>query len=292
MGIDSATGHDSFIPYSGPELLDILRAITTDINEVPIDDSINTTYLCRDILKCQFEITEVVFDALRARSHVAARILSRSNVEYFVDLAFLSTQNSDKQNRLFANHAILRRYWYVPRLRDGTYKDLAPGVVEQYREYVMKEFPDVAQKVGEGRNESSSWKDIDSKMRRTYQRHFTGLTFQQRVQKVVQRLPKSETVMDALLTAYALYSCYTHPSPYSVSRYSLEPGDNWCPVPKADYQYFNYELELYRLSNFAVYLFTLTLPSPQRQEIYQEFQRLVDKSPRVSQLDRASFSRE
>lgn len=124
------------------DILYILLQVKSDIIKLTIDDSKreDTRVVCRALLVSIFTIIETAFDIIAKRKKLELDILSRSLVEYVIDLAYLVANNNSQLNRRFYNYYKFMKYWQSKHFTSEEYKKEVPTIESQYREYIKKEF--------------------------------------------------------------------------------------------------------------------------------------------------------
>lgn len=288
MGIDTVQ-ENTYQSLYKTELLAIAAKITERVDkDYASKDCTQTPVLCRYFLITVFEIIRACFGCVETRNRVAQEILSRSIVEYNIDLHYLALKKDIQLNRRFVQYYRLWLYWHRDKIE--YHREYIPWTEEQYQDYVMREFQDEMADV-KPKKALVSVADLDRHIRNKYRRSWCGMPFPQKIEEIEkliakhspERIAYSDTPkLRGYLLYFYTYSNYTHPSPFAVLP-NLAPklSDFDLHHAPTDQQLQTCEEFLILSSHYAVQAFADSLTSDRGSLLVSYLQELMDNSPNI-----------
>ncbi|MCK4607093.1 MAG: hypothetical protein KAU35_07350 [candidate division Zixibacteria bacterium] len=301
MGIDTVQEQTYRSLYKS-ELLAIAAKIAERVDkDYASKDWNQTPVLCRYFLITIFEIIRACFGCLEIRNRVAQEILSRSIVEYNIDLHYLALKDDIKLNRRFVNYYKLWLYWHRDKLK--YHREYIPWSEEQYQAYVLDEFQDEMKNMKPKQKTKKQPKEkpekplisvlgLDQHIKDKYMKSWCGMNFPQRIEEIEtliskhypERLQYNDTPkLRGYLLYFYSYSNYTHPSPFAVlPNLAPKPSDFDLHHGPTDDQLQTCEEFLIQSLYYAVQAFADSLTSDRSSLLMGHMQELVSKSPNTN----------
>lgn len=271
------------------EILTIAAKIVKRVDkDYASKDLAQTSVLCRYFLITVFEIIRACFGCVETRNRVASVILSRSIVEYNIDLHYLALRDDIQLNRRFAQYYKLWLYWHRDKVK--YHKEYIPWSEEEYQDYVFKEFQDEMADLKPKKGLVSA-QALDRHIRSKYLKSWCGKSFPQRIDEIEkligeqypERLKYNDTpkLRGHLLYFYS-YSNFTHPSPFAVLP-NLAPklADFDLHHSPPDQLLQVCEEFLILSLHYAVQAFSDSLRAEAGSSLVTHMQALMDDSPNV-----------
>jgi len=134
--------------------------------------------------------------------------------------------------------------------------------------------------VQEGSDEH--WIAIDREMKRRFLRHWSGMTFHLRVDRVVQAGDKRLRGIDAYLRAYSLLSNYIHPTRYTVGHKFVQLDRGYAKGLASAKDMEHTERNLFHASNYLATGLALALGNNGGDSVWRAFWRRVGFSSNLS----------
>lgn len=172
------------------EAFEIMESIKRRTLLMPLSKNLHKTpLLCRCLLLSIFQLIRGAFACASVRSRSGLEALLRSIIEHVIDLKLIALRNDAQSNRRFA--LISRILLYDGRFEIQTMREHIPEIERRYKEYVLREFPEIAETGLEqiGSFKHHNWLQIhDNLKKKGLSRHWSGKSFYARVEEIVQLL--------------------------------------------------------------------------------------------------------
>ncbi len=316
-------------PVIESELLNIIDLIEQDAESCQLDDQDveATDAQCRGLLLPIFSMIRNLFVLSRRRAKNEADVLTRSLIEYVVDIELLSRERDKNLNRRFRNYHKLVLYWFRDKIDAPELQVELPRVEEEYRKYVATEFPEIAcdvvvqqktvkldhlqrnkdvqaatdsirsaLKAGLGRpidaisgvvadrriqrGDSEYWRVVDSRLKSSFSKHWSGLSFPDRIRRV-RALGAQKIDMRVLEKAFKFLSQKTHPTPYGLPSFDPKGSTTHRTKFYADKAFAGVERNAYLFSWLAIESFCRSLDDDRGRAMLKRFNDLLSYAPKI-----------
>lgn len=280
----------SYASYYGEEIKDLINWTETKIAQIDTaKDLYLTECLCRCFLATILDLIKGALGAIGVRSTTASNVIYRSLLEHAIDLKLLSILNDKTLNKKFANY--YKIILYKNRHMVETYKSEIPRIEEEYRTYVIDEFPDIIESIQTDSSSTlvSDWTEIDKQVWNRNRNHWSGLSFPDRVIKIEKNMLESGSKssyavidVDPLISMvkffWYAYSTYTHPTPFSALPHfsSKYRTFEWMYNPQ-EKDLSKREARLFLILDYCLEAFSTLTDS----ELHLEFKNKVDECPKL-----------
>lgn len=209
-------------PYLASEVEDLLDSFEPEFRSFNIANTQEDTITqCHFIMLCMFSIVRGMNTCLTNQQFLPFDILWRSIVDYCCDLAFLAARDNPATNILFARYSDLNGLWLAEKIERskhaGKVMEIFTGNRVKYAKYISVHGELLKNRGGFPIKKKRGKKELgfDQFLKKIYRQHWSGLGRTERMIVIEKSGIIPDDLPSSLSNAFALFSNYVHPSPWS-----------------------------------------------------------------------------